>query len=766
MPRMYRESQFPLDEEHLSRQETLFHNANGYLGVRGTLEEGTCYKSMRGMYINGFHDIVPMKQAEKLCGLVEDKEAMLNAADTQTIMLRVDGELFSLFSGEVEDVERTLDMDEGITERDVTWRSPGGKRIRLVFRRMASFARPHIFVQECEITPLNFSGRLGIESWQKALVNNYADADDPRLGADAVCRLTPAGQAMAGDISLLSAQTLRTGLTVCTAVAHDLIASGAERWTYDEVAHSAVWRAEIPLSEGQTVRLIKYTAMTDSIRSAVPAEDALAELRAVRGRLPELRQAQRDYLARFWDRADLEILGCEADDTAMRFNMYQLLQSAGRDRYGAVAAKGLSGEGYEGHYFWDTEMYMFPFYLLTSPDIARSLLLYRYGILPAARENARRLGHRRGALYPWRTIAGRECSGYFPSGTAQYHISGDIAYAVTQYWLGTGDETFMREYGAEILLETARLWLDTGHWHGGRFMIHDVTGPDEYTCLVNNNYYTNACAQYNLRWAVRTAERLKTWDGYGAWAARLRVTDGELAEMIAAADGMYLPFDEALGINPQDDAFLQKPVWNLAETPRENFPLLLHYHPLHLYRYQVCKQADTVLAYYAFEGIATPEVMRRSYEYYERITTHDSSLSTCIFSIVASRLGMRKKAEHYFGDSLRADLADTHHNTRDGIHTANMGGNYMAAVNGFAGFRLSPDGLSMDPFLPARWSGFRFRFIWQDRRFEFEITSEFCVLTLLQGEPATVRIRGKEHRFRLPGDKVTVPMDGEDEHST
>lgn len=758
MARIYRERQFPLSEDRLSQQETLFHNANGYLGVRGTLEEGTRFKSMRGMYVNGFYDIIPMKQAEKLYGLTEDKEAMLNVADTQTIGIETEGEAFSLFSGTVEEIERVLDMDAGITERRVTWLSPKGKRLRLVFKRMASFDVPNLFIQDCEITPVNFSGAIHIVSEQKALVRNYADADDPRLASDNACRLTPAGHEALGDISLLSVRTQQTGFTLCTAVAHDLDQKVDAQWAYSSEEHSAVWTACVQAEEEKPLRLIKYTVITESRRCEKPEAEAKACMQRVRGQLTALYQRQRAFLADFWQRADMRIDGDEQDQIAMIFNMYQLLQSAGRDGRCSIAAKGLSGEGYEGHYFWDTEMYMFPYFLLTSPQIARQLLLYRYAILPAARDNARLLGHQKGALYPWRTIGGKECSGYFPSGTAQYHINGAIAYAVTEYWLCTGDQDFMLHYGAEMLLETGRLWLDLGNWAEGSFRIHDVTGPDEYTCMVNNNFYTNACAQYNLRWAVKAVRLIEGLPEYPAWRARMGVSRQELDEMTRAADGMYLPYDEKLGINPQDDSFLSKPVWDIAATPKENFPLLLHYHPLHLYRYQVCKQADTVLAYFIFDGIADEQTVSRSFDYYEKITTHDSSLSTCIFSIVASQLGKREKAEQYFGDSLTADLVNAHHNTRDGIHTANMGGNYMAVVNGFAGLRLHEDGLRIAPWLPSKWTGYSFRFCWQNRLLSLQVNETECVLTLLQGENVTVQVYDQLYSIPREGGSVRVSL--------
>jgi len=752
LARVYRIENFPITPAAIQVQETLFHNANGYLGVRGTLEEGVPAgtDTMRGTYINGFYDIVPMKQAEKLYGLVEDKESMLNAADAQTIRFTLEGERFSMAEGRVLEIERALDMDAGTTLRRVVWRSSGGREAEFRFVRMASFDWPSLFTIDCAVTPLNFSGKIEIESTHCALVRNYSSPDDPRLG-EGGCYLHPDGQVIDGDMSFLAARTGTSGLALCSGVAHDLSLPADARIAYDEARHEAAFRFSLRLEQGQTLRLTKYAVFCDSIRESDPLEASRREMARSRGRIDEVYRAQREYLARFWESAEVSISGNDGDDRSMQFNLYQLLQAAGRDGKCSIAAKGLSGEGYEGHYFWDTEMYMMPFFTLAMPNLARKLLGYRYAILDKARENARILGHKKGALYPWRTIAGRECGGYFPSGTAQYHIDGDIAYAVAAYYLATGDLDYLKAQGAEILLETARLWIDVGCWYKGNFRINDVTGPDEYTCIVNNNYYTNACAHYNLRWAVKAAEILKTEGAFDAWAARLNVAAGELEGFTKAADAMFLPYDEGVGINPQDDSFLQKPVWDLAATPAENHPLLMHYHPLHLYRYQVCKQADTVLAYCLFDGIESPEVMRRSFEYYEKITTHDSSLSNCIFSIAACRLGLKDKALSYFGDSLGLDLLNTHHNTKDGVHTANMGGCYMAVVQGFAGLRIGEDGPSLDPFLPEKWTGYRFRFQYRGSRLQFAMDKAGASVTLLEGSAVRLRLKGAWAVLDRPG---------------
>ncbi len=740
MKKIYSISNFSPDEKTLRLHETLFHNANGYLGVRGCLEEGVPqeYDTMRGMYINGFYDIIPMNQAESLCNLIEEKDTMLNIADVQTVKLSFDGEEFSMFSGKVLSVTRSLDMDAGTTERTVLWCSPSGKEAELRFLRMASFEEKNVFTLQLFITPKNFSGTVEIYSTHCGLAQNYSNPNDPRLGDACGMLLVKGSHQVCGGATYLTARTSRSALEVCSAVMYDMPERAKETLDYSPEAHCYSMRASVPVTENETVSFVKYSVTVDSLRS----KDCVGEAKSVMGRVfgtvESLYDAQRRYLDAFWRSAGMEI-DCDDDSSiATLFNQYQLLQSCGDDGVGSVASKGLSGEGYEGHYFWDTEIYVLPFLTYTSPELARKLLGYRYNALPEARENARMLGHAKGALFPWRTISGRECSGYFPSGTAQYHIDGDIACAVVRYYLSTGDKEYMASEGAELLIETARLWMDVGNFHEGHFVINDVTGPDEYTCIVNNNYYTNACARYNLRWALKMPDVLG--DKWPELAKRLSVTADELSLMNKAAELMLMPYDGKLGINPQDDSFLSKPVWDFEGTPKENYPLLLHYHPLHLYRYQVCKQADTILAYLLFDCDESPETRLRSFEYYEKITTHDSSLSQCVFSIVASRLGLHDKAWSYFGDSLKTDLENRHGNTGDGIHSANMGGSYMGIVNGFAGMEISQSGLSFDPFVPEAWRGYRFCINYHGNLIEVNVRRDMTTVRLVCGESVQVKL--------------------------
>jgi alpha,alpha-trehalose phosphorylase len=595
------------------------------------------------------------------------------------------------------------------------------------------------------VRALNFSGQITFLSTHKGDVMNYFNPKDPRVAGESFRHLLPDDAQLERECSIVMAGTSKSGLTVCTAVRNLL--SKEARITNRVDGAIATTTISADVKESETVTLTKYTVFTDSIRFPDCRKAALREMeKACAVPMEAHYRKQKAYLDCFWAQSLLEIEGDEELSTALKYNMYQLLQSVGKDEYCNIAAKGLSGEGYEGHYFWDTEMYIQPFFTLTNPQIARSLISYRYSILDAARENAKVLGHRKGALYPWRTIMGKECSGYFPSGSAQYHIDGDIAYSIVAYYLATKDLDFIAEKGAEIVFETARLWMDTGNFCKGKFHIHDVTGPDEYTCLVSDNYFTNASAQYNLHWAVRFYSLLME-EKRTKVLEKIHLTEEEVREFEHAEKQMYLPYDEETGINPQDDSFLLKPVWDFAGTPKENYPLLMHYHPLYLYRFQVCKQADTVLAHFIYEDTQDIETIRRSFAYYEKITTHDSSLSTCIYSIVAAKLGDVEKAYGYFGDSAKLDLFNLHHNTKDGIHTANMGGNYMAVVYGFGGLRLKESGLWMAPVLPGQWKSYRFMVCYEGSRIMVRVSGTEVCIELRQGNAKEIYVYGNKYQL-------------------
>ena len=445
----------------------------------------------------------------------------------------------------------------------------------------------------------------------------------------------------------------------------------------------------------------------------------------------------------------------------IRWNLFQLLQASERVEGHGIGARGLTGRTYEGHYFWDTEIYVLPFLLYSQPRIARGLLKHRYDMLDKARARAKELGFR-GATFPWRTINGEEASAYYAAGTAQYHINADIAYALRKYVQVSGDEDFLRRYGAEMLVETARLWCDLGFFSArkdGRFCINGVTGPDEYTALVNNNYFTNLMARENLRYAASVVRTLEHSDPkvFEELVRRTQLATDEPAEWDKAAERMHLPYDERLKVHPQDDDFLDLERWDFAGTPAESYPLLLHHHPLNLYRSQVIKQADTVLAMFLLGNQFTPENRKRNFDYYDPLTTHDSSLSVCVQSIVANEIGYRQKAMRYFNFAAVMDVSDVGGNVMHGAHIASIGGTWLALVYGFAGLRDHDGRISFRPRLPDEWTRLAFPLMIRGQRLQVDIQHQATTYTLIEGTQLTIEHEGQELSLSTAAPTVTRP---------
>jgi alpha,alpha-trehalose phosphorylase len=455
--------------------------------------------------------------------------------------------------------------------------------------------------------------------------------------------------------------------------------------------------------------MVYHTSRTASARELCGRAEWTMDRVTTQG-FPRLLASQEEYMGDFWRRSDVRVKDVREQRTkrstveiqqAIRFNLFHILQASARAEDSGVPAKGLTGDAYEGHYFWDTEIYVLPFLIYTSPRIAKHLLTHRYKMLPQARARAAELGHR-GAMFPWRTIGGEEASAYYAAGTAQYHINADIMYALRKYVEATGDEAFLRDCGTEMLVETARLWLDLGFYSdrkGGKFCINSVTGPDEYNTVVNNNAYTNLMARENLRYAARTVAALRDTDpeAYTALAHKTGLERSETEAWLRAADNMYVPYDKTLNIIPQDDSFLDREAWDFRNTPSDRYPLLLFYHPLNIYRKQVIKQADVVLAMFLLGDTFSREAKERNFAFYDPLTTGDSSLSSCVEAIVAAQVGDTEKAIRYGMAALLMDLADVGGNVKDGCHIASMGGTWMMLTYGLGGLRDDDGVLSFWP---------------------------------------------------------------------
>jgi alpha,alpha-trehalose phosphorylase len=472
---------------------------------------------------------------------------------------------------------------------------------------------------------------------------------------------------------------------------------------------------------------------------------------------------QERFMQDFWHRCDAQVdTGQPRAQQYIRFNLFHILQASGRAEGGGIGARGLTGQTYEGHYFWDAEIYVLPFLIYTAPRIARNLLWFRYTQLDKARARAREVNNK-GALFPWRTITGEEASAFFPAGTAQYHIDADIMYALEKYVEVTGDRDFLWDYGAEMLVETARLWEDLGGYPrgpDGEFHIQGVTGPDEYTALVNDNAYTNLMARHNLRFAIATVEEIQRNDKerFGTLMRRTGLRVAELSEWKVAAERMYIPYDAERRIHPQDENFLEKEVWDLGNTPVEDFPLLLHYHPLVLYRYQVIKQADVVLAMFLLGDEFSLEQKRRNFEYYDPLTTGDSSLSASIQSIVAAEIGDLERAYDYAVEATVMDLADVGGNVKDGAHIASMGGTWMALVYGFAGMRDYDGRISFRPRNIPRLRKLGFPLQVRGQVLRVQIDDDTVTYRLEQGDGMTIEHCGEEIALRVNA-PVTRPVD-------
>lgn len=740
-----------LDPVQLPVNESLFTLANGYIGVRGNFEEGypPAYLSIQGTYINGFYDIVPMVHAEKQFGDPEQSQKQLNVIDAQGLKLFIgeDLEEVSPFTGQLLHYERVLDLESGSLTRRYRIVTPKGRDLQVTLQRIVSFVTPELFAIHLEIQAMNYSGPALLVSTLDGDVRNHTDDNDPRVASGHSKRLNVIRTLADDGGSTVVAEAMASGLQcACTcAVIAPGNAHAASQASAAAVTDTFAWHLE------DTAAFTKYAIYTDSLRHAHPAQQGHALLaKAALAPFERHLELQRNYMTAFWKQSDIGIGGDAGLQDGVRFNLFHLLQASGKDPHCSVAAKGLSGEGYEGHYFWDTEIYILPFFIMTHPELARNLLMFRSRTLPDALERARELGHLKGALFPWRTINGKECSGFFPAGTAQYHISGDIAYSFVQYYLATGDLEFMALHGAEVVFETARLWLDAGHFSEGKFRIDGVTGPDEYTAVVNNNYYTNAMARYNLRWAVKLRNLLQAEypKVLSDLLGRIGMAPVEFDACTLAADAMLLPHSEALDIHEQDDSFLNKAPWDFTRNPADGTPLLLHFHPLTLYRHQVCKQADVVLSHFLLEEGVAESTLQNSYAYYEKITTFDSSLTACIYSIMASRLDMRSKALDYFSETVRLDLDNTHLNTKDGLHMASMGGTWMALIYGFAGLRLHDCYLSLKPALPESWGHMTFSLRYRESVLTIEMAQAALSITVT-GPPAELEINGR--RFTVDG---------------
>ncbi|MER6425174.1 glycosyl hydrolase family 65 protein [Streptomyces sp. NPDC001137] len=732
-PWAVRETELNLDV--LAQSESVFALSNGHVGWRGNLDEGEPH-GLPGSYLGGVHELHPLPYAEAGYGYPESGQTVINVTNGKVLRLLVDDEPFDLRYGRLVSHERTLDLRRGVLERVCEWVSPAGTTVRVRSTRLVSLTQRAIAAVAYEVEAVGTRTRVVVQSELVANEQLPERKGDPRA-AMALQSPLEAEEAFAeGSRLRLVHRTRRTGQRVAVGADHvvcgpDATSTGSE--SNEDVARLTVTSV---LEPGERLRVEKLVAHGWSATRSKPAMsdqvDAALAAAAVGG-WAGLVEEQRAYLDDFWARADVEVDGDEEIQQAVRFALFHVLQAGARAEQRAIPAKGLTGSGYDGHAFWDTEAFVLPLLTYTAPEAVAEALRWRHSTLPAARERAAQLGLN-GAAFPWRTIEGSEGSAYWPAGTAAFHVNAAVADAVVRYAAASGDEQFERDAGIELLVETARLWRSLGHHdHEGAFHIDGVTGPDEYSAVADDNTYTNLMARANLLEAADACKR------HPERAAQLGVDDEESAAWRDAAEAMHIPYNHELGVHEQHAGFTRYQRWDFARTRPDQYPLMLHFPYFDLYRKQVVKQADLVLAMYTCGSHFDEEHIARNFAYYEPLTVRDSSLSASVQAVIAAQAGHLDLAYAYTAESALMDLADLQHNTRDGLHIASLAGTWTALVAGFGGLRRDGDTLRFAPRLPERFSRLAFSLQLLGRRLRVEVGPDKATYTLLSGPPLTIR---------------------------
>ncbi|WP_410665398.1 glycoside hydrolase family 65 protein [Amycolatopsis sp. lyj-84] len=741
-----------MDVDALQRTESAFALSNGHIGLRGTLEEAEP-RGLPGTYLNGFYEQHDLPYAETGYGYPEEGQTVVNVTDGKIIRLLVEDEPLDMRYGQATEHDRVLDFRKGTLTRETVWSSPTGRRVRVRTERLVSFTQRAVAAIRYEVEPLDDELQLVVQSDLLANEPIESDTRDPRVAAALESPLVAEYQHAEAYHAVLVHQTRRSGLRMAAAMDHKIDVNDGVRTHIEAEEDLARLTVAVDVPKGGRLRITKFLAYGWSAQRSVPAvraqvEAALAGARQTgwKGLLAE----QKEFLDDFWETSDIEIDGDPELQQAVRFSLFHLLQAGARGEARALAGKGLTGPGYDGHAFWDTETFVLPVLTYSMPDAARDALRWRHSTLDKARERATQLGLR-GAAFPWRSINGAECSAYWPAGTAAFHVSADISDAVVRYLNATGDSEFLRTCGAELLLETARMWSSLGHFdRQGRFRIDGVTGPDEYSAVADNNVYTNLMARRNLFYAAEICGQ------HEDIATAFDVHADEVESWRKAAESMLVPYDEDLGVHPQSEGFLEHDEWDFEATDADFYPLLLNFPYFDLYRKQVVKQADLVLALHLCGDSFTPEEKARDFAYYEARTVRDSSLSAGTQAVVAAEVGHLELAYDYLAEAALTDLHDVHNNVRNGLHLASLAGAWQGTVAGFGGLRDHGGRLTFAPRLPPQLRRIAFRLTFRGTRFQVEIDGEGATYHVITGEPLELAHHGET--FTVNSEPVRLPI--------
>jgi alpha,alpha-trehalose phosphorylase len=739
-----------VDVERLGHTESVFALSNGSVGWRGTLDEGEpC--SAPGTYLNGVFERHPMPYAEGGYGYPSSGQSAVDVPNGKVLRLLVGDEPLDLRDGEAGFHDQRLDFRAGVLTRRLEWTSPAGRTVRVTSERLVSLTHRAIAAVRYEVEAIGAATWVTVQSELVAGEQSPPGHPDPRVREALSSPLEGVAHSAAEHRVTLVHRTKRSGIGVAVSMHHDVIAPRSPVLESEALPDLGRTSIGVRLEAGERLRIVKTVAheWSEALSPSALRDRAEAALGdAVRAGWERLATEQRQHLDEYWASADVEIDGDPRLQQAVRFALFHVVQAAARAGVRPVPGKGLTGPGYGGHTFWDSEAFVLPVLTYTAPEVAGNVLRWRHATLEAARERAGQL-HLAGAAFPWRTIDGQESSGYWPAGTIAFHINADIAAALLRHVRVTGDESFEREVALEVLVETARLWLSLGRWDdSGGFHLDGVTGPDEYSAIADDNVFTNLMAQQNLTAAADAARR------HPGEARALGVDDAEVAGWTSAAAAMTVPYDERRAVHPQSAGFTDHERWDFAATPADRYPLQ-DFHPyFDLYRKQVVKQADLVLAMHFRHDAFTPEEKARNFAYYEALTVRDSSLSAASQAVIAAEVGHLTLAADYLTEAARLDLGDLHRNTDDGLHIASLAGIWTALIAGFGGMRHGADGLRFRPQLPSTLHRIAFGLRVGAGTLRVEVTPGETTYALRGGDPCTVW-HVDERLTLAPGESIT-----------
>jgi len=767
MNSLFKKDEWQIIEEgfhpELNREaESIFSIGNGYMGQRANFEERYSGDSLQGSYVAGVYYPDKTRVGWWKNGYPEYFAKVLNAPKWIGIDLAVDGVVLDLAKSKIRSFRRILNMKEGYLERNFVFVAGIGKSVEISVRRFVSMAEPDLGVIRYSIKPVGFKGTAEFELYLDADVRNEDTNYGEKFWKDVMFK------AESGSTNL-TAKTLKTGFYVTLAMKWLLQKNGKKTSGKSVVTGCNGYvssKLSLNFSDGEEITLYKYVSVQSSLnhpqKNLVTVADKRAEYAHRKG-FDKLFEEHKTAWEKIWKTSDVHIEGDVEAQQAIRFNIFHLNQTyTGKDERLNIGPKGFTGEKYGGSTYWDTEAFALPFFLKTAPGgVARNLLIYRYKHLGKSIENAAKLGFKDGAaLYPMVTMNGEECHNEWEITFEEIHRNGAIAFAIYNYVRHTGDEDYLKEYGLEVLIGISRFWNQRATYSEnlGKFVILGVTGPNEYENNVNNNWYTNTLAVWTLAYTIKNLLELKKSDSK-ALRKVISKTGLKFSEEIPAWEekisNMHFPFDEKRKIFLQQDSFLDKELKPAASIPKRERPINQHWSWDRILRSCFIKQADVLQGLYVLEDQYDTETIKRNFDFYEPMTVHESSLSACIHSILASRIGNIKKAYELYLRTARLDLDDYNREVADGLHITSMAGTWLAIVEGFGGMRIRYDRVELNPLIPGQWRSYSFLARFRELLFEVKVTGKNVMITNLSDQTLPIHIFEKNYDIK-GSEKITV----------